>query len=204
MPNQVEPSSHVKPPGFRASASLLARFSVFDLGLTALGYVWVGLLYQHWKPHGAAYRRPGIQMLTAFLLGVGVIAWLMMRAIQRKDFLVMFYGALLACWSLANISADMHKSGLPRSWVIISASAAFASALFAFWNLVLVLRSADELQRKINYQALAFAYSGTLIITLGYSLLEGIVLPHLGHLWVCGLMVVLWSVGLILSSRRYQ
>lgn len=143
-------------------------------------------------------------MLTAFLLGVGVIGWLMVRAIHRRDFLVMFYGALFACWSLANISADMHKSGVPRSWVLISASAAFASAVFAFWSLILVLRSADELQRKINYQALAFAYSGTLIITLGYSLLEGIALPRLGHLWVCGLMVVLWSVGLILSSRRYQ
>jgi hypothetical protein len=170
----------------------------------ALGYVCVGLLYQHWKPHGAAYRVPGIPMLTAFLLGVGVIGWLMVRTIHRRDFLVMFYGALLACWTLANVSDDMRKSGLPRSWVIISASAAFASAVLAFWNLVRVLRSADELQRRINYQALAFAYSGTLIITLGYSLLEGIALPHLGHLWVCGLMVVLWSVGLILSSRRYQ
>jgi hypothetical protein len=204
MLNRVKTSSHVKPPGFRASSSPLARFSVLDVGLMALGYVWVGLLYQHWKPHAAAYRVPGIQMLMAFLVGVGVIAWLMLRAIQRKDLLVMFYGALLACWTLANVSEDMHKSGLPRSWVIISASAAFASAVLAFWNLVLVLRSADELQRKINYQALAFAYSGTLIITLGYSLLEGIALPQLGHLWVCGLMVVLWSVGLILSSWRYQ
>ncbi len=203
MPNQAENPSHVKSL-FHASASPLARFSVLDLGLMALGYVWVGLLYQHWKVHDAVYRLPGIEILTAFLLGVAVIAWLMLRAIRRKDFLVMFYGALLACWTLAKVSEDMHKSGLPRSWVIISASASFVSALFAFWNLVLVLRSADELQRKINYQALAFAYSGTLIITLGYSLLEGIALPRLGHLWVCGLMLVLWSVGLILSSRRYQ
>ncbi len=203
MPSQAETPRQAKPP-FPASASPLMRFSILGLGLMALGYVWVGLLYQHWRPHGAAYRLPGIRMSTAFLLGVGAIAWLMLRAIRRKDFLVMFYGALLACWSLANISADMHKSGLPRSWVIISASVAFASAVFAFCSLILVLRSADELQRKINYQALAFAYSGTLIITLGYSLLEGIALPRLGHLWVCGLMVVLWSVGLILSSRRYQ
>jgi hypothetical protein len=170
----------------------------------ALGYVWVGLLYQHWRVHGTVYRLPGIEMLTAFLLGFAVIAWLMLRAIRRKDLLVMFYGALLACWTLANVSGDIHKIGLPRSWVIISASAAFASALVAFRNLALVLRSADELQRRINYQALAFAYSGTLIVTLGYSLLEGIALPELGHLWVCGLMVVLWSVGLILSSWRYQ
>ncbi len=204
MPDQLETCSHLKSSGFGASSSPLARFSVLDLGLMALGYVCIGLLYQHWKSLGAPPHAPVIQMLTAFLLGVGVIGWLMMRAIRRKDFLLMFYAGLLACWTLANVSDDMHKSGLPRSWVIISASAAFVSAVFAFWNLVLVLRSADELQRKINYQALAFAYSGTLIITLGYSLLEGIALPHLGHLWVCALMVVLWSVGLILSSRRYQ
>jgi hypothetical protein len=79
----------------------------------------------------------------------------------------MFYAGLLVCWTLANISEDMHKSAAPISWVILSASVAFASAVFGLWNLVRVLRSADELPRRINYQALAFVYSGTLILMLG-------------------------------------
>jgi hypothetical protein len=56
----------------------------------ALGYVCVGVLYQHWKSLGAPPHVRVIQMLIAFLLGVGVIAWLMVRAIHRKDCLVMF------------------------------------------------------------------------------------------------------------------
>jgi hypothetical protein len=68
----------------------------------------------------------------------------------------------------------------------------------------IAIMDADELRRRINHQALAFAYVGTLVVCLVYGFLQQTGLRCVSWLGVCGLLVALWSLGLILFSRRYQ
>jgi O-antigen/teichoic acid export membrane protein len=66
------------------------------------------------------------------------------------------------------------------------------------------LRRMDELQRRIQFEALAFAFAGTALLTFGYGFVENVGLPHLSWFWVWPIMAVLWIVGTGLAARRYD
>ena len=82
--------------------------------------------------------------------------------------------------------------------------AAIEGATVAVWAIMQVLRVVYELQRRINYQALSYAFVGTLIVTLLGAILEGFGLPRLPWILVTAVMVVLWGAGLLFFARRYQ
>ena len=98
-------------------------------------------------------------------------------------------------------------------WLINTAPGApwrFAIALLpmipAIGVLVAVLRQLrrmDELQRQIQFEALAFAFAGTALITFGYGFVENVGLPHLNWFWVWPIMAILWAIGSALAARRY-
>jgi len=66
------------------------------------------------------------------------------------------------------------------------------------------LNAIDELQQKIQLNAIGFAASLTGLITLTIGFLENAGLPRLSWTFVFPLMVALWSVGMILFTRRYS
>jgi hypothetical protein len=88
-----------------------------------------------------------------------------------------------------------------REWLI---ALAIALAVCAVWSLLRFLRATDEFEKQVNYRALRFAFIGTLIFLLAEAFLEGFGLPRVPQYGNAGLAVVLWSLGLIFSSRRYQ
>lgn len=110
--------------------------------------------------------------------------------------LLTFYLAALGCALMSSLAAHFHLAAL---WL-----AAAVSALCSFWALIRVFRTADELQRRINYQALAFAHVFTLVVSLACGGLQEIGFRCLSWFVVSGVLVSLWSLGLILFSRRYQ
>lgn len=65
------------------------------------------------------------------------------------------------------------------------------------------LRRMDELQRQIQFEALAFAFAGTALITFGYGFVENVGLPHLSWFFVWPIMAVLWVIGSAIAARRY-
>jgi len=121
----------------------------------------------------------------------------------RRNALMVFYAAGVMCGATAAVAHIMLRHGAHGAGIGLVTVAGLA-ALTAIGGLIRVLRTADELQRRINHQALAFAYVGTLIVCLAYGFLEQSGLPCLSGLGVCALLVALWSLGLVLSSRRYQ
>ena len=121
----------------------------------------------------------------------------------RHRALMLSYAGAVMCGAAATVAQMMLRHGADRVGIGLFALAALA-ALIAIAGLIRVLQTADELQRRINHQALAFAYVGTLIVCLVCGLLQQFGLPCLSGLGVCALLVALWSLGLILSSRRYQ
>jgi hypothetical protein len=66
------------------------------------------------------------------------------------------------------------------------------------------LRQADELQQRIQLEALGFAFVGTAVITFGYGFLEVIGFPSPGAFAVWPLMGALWLAGLGLARWRYR
>ena len=70
-------------------------------------------------------------------------------------------------------------------------------ALVPYYNRLL-----DELQQRIQLEALAFAFLGALVIAFGYGLLELAGLPGIAWKWAWVLMVALWLIGDWLARRR--
>jgi peptidoglycan/LPS O-acetylase OafA/YrhL len=66
------------------------------------------------------------------------------------------------------------------------------------------LRQDDELQRKIQFEALAFAFAGTALTTFGYGFLENVGFPKLPTFGIWPIMAVLWIAGLLIVRRRYR
>jgi hypothetical protein len=95
----------------------------------------------------------------------------------------------------------------------VNASQAAQVALFALgtvlaaggiWSFLRFLKVADTHQRLINHEATSFAFVGSLLLTLAVGIVQRFGFLSRASLLVPVFMIVLWSIGLILSSWRYQ
>jgi hypothetical protein len=66
------------------------------------------------------------------------------------------------------------------------------------------LRDSDELQQKIQFNAIIFSAVTTAFITFGYGFLEGIDFPKFPTIWVLPMMFGLWGIGVGYFSGKYQ
>lgn len=91
---------------------------------------------------------------------------------------------------------------------IFVAAVAPTVAFFAFvWVVQRAVRRADELQRLVQLDALAFAFSTTICVLMGLGLLDiahggRLVFPPLADWWV--LLPMLYAVCLVVAQRRYR
>lgn len=75
------------------------------------------------------------------------------------------------------------------------------------WVGILIVRftrSLDELQRKIQFEAVVFSAVLTGLFTGAYGFMEGVGYPKLDTVWILPMLMVLWVVGQVLGRRRYQ
>jgi len=77
-------------------------------------------------------------------------------------------------------------------------------AIFICCVIVRSIAELDEMQRKVQFEALALAFAGTALITFGYGFLEGAGLPKLSMFAVWPLMASLWVGGVIFGNVRYR
>ncbi len=75
---------------------------------------------------------------------------------------------------------------------------------FAIRSAIRFFRGLDELQRRIQFEAIAFSFLGTCLISLNWGVLQRAGLPHADVIWVALLMLALYSVGILIGCRRYQ
>ncbi len=66
------------------------------------------------------------------------------------------------------------------------------------------LQRMDELQKRIQLEALAFGFTASALLTFGYGFLQGVGLPQVNWCFVWPVMAVCWIVGQMLASRRYR
>ena len=62
----------------------------------------------------------------------------------------------------------------------------------------------DELQKRIQLDALAFSFVTTGLLTFSYGLLENAGLPQIPFTAVFPLMIALWGLGSVIASWRYR
>jgi len=66
------------------------------------------------------------------------------------------------------------------------------------------IRHLDEMQRKLQFEAIALAFVGTALITFGYGFLEDEGFPKLTMFVVWPLMATLWVIGVMLGRLRFR
>lgn len=89
-------------------------------------------------------------------------------------------------------------------WRIPLALLPLPAILFGVWTFLQFLASVDELQRRVQLQAIGFSLGLTGVITFTLGLLESAGFPTLGIIWVFPMMIALWGVGQAIAMRRYQ
>lgn len=78
-------------------------------------------------------------------------------------------------------------------------------AAYVIWSVFQHITQMDELQRRIQTEALALSAAGTALLGLTYTFLEGDAgFPHLGAWWAWVSVGMIWAVARIVLRRRYQ
>jgi len=117
----------------------------------------------------------------------------------RRNTLNVFYVFVVAAIAVFSFAVRPNQAG-QKALIALGIVAAGG----AVWSFFRFLRTADDLQKDINYQATSFAFVGSLLLTLIVGLLQRFGFLSGASLLVPALMIALWSIGLIFSSWRYQ
>ena len=104
---------------------------------------------------------------------------------------------------IASISV-LTKFELPKVAQIVVALIPVIPTVFVVIAVIRALRDSDELQQRIQLQAVTFSAIVTGLITFSYGFLENIGFPHFPTLFVFPLLIMLWGIGAGIFSRKYQ
>ena len=105
---------------------------------------------------------------------------------------------------LVFITVYLIKHGMAAPWTYVVATLPVFPALMVPVAINRFFRSMDELQRRIQLEGLAFAFTLTAILTLSYGFLQNAGLPDISWIWIWPLMGFLWAIGLGIARRRYR
>lgn len=123
---------------------------------------------------------------------------------STKNYLIEF-GSSMAVYSVAvlgSITALQRYPEMPFRTLI--AVAPVIPILFALRAFLRHLNNIDEMQQRIQMNAIAFAAGATGILTFTYGFLENVGYPTLSWTWVFPLMIALWGIATAVASRRYS
>jgi hypothetical protein len=114
--------------------------------------------------------------------------------------------AWMLAGSLAYVGATLalKRQAVPRALAWALAGLAWLLAILAVRSYLLFLRQADELLRRIELEALALGFGAGAVFSLLYPLLERLGAPELGGYATPLVMMLSWSAGAWLGTRRYS
>jgi len=118
---------------------------------------------------------------------------------HRKSRLRLFY--LFVFLAIGTFTLAL-RAKQPVQGILIGFGVVFAGG--GIWSFARFLKVADTHQRLINHEATSFAFVASLLLTLVVGLLQRFGFLSRVSLLIPALMIALWSIGLILSSWRYQ
>lgn len=92
----------------------------------------------------------------------------------------------------------------PQAARIVIALTPVVPTVFVIIAIMRSLRESDELQQKIQLNAIAFSCIVTGLVTFSYGFLEGIGFPQFPTILVFPMMTMIWGLSVGYFSRRYQ
>jgi hypothetical protein len=118
---------------------------------------------------------------------------------------VLEFGGAMALYAIVIVvSVALLKAQPHAAWRVPVALAPVVPAALGVAAFVRLLGRMDDLQRRIQLEALGLAFGATSILTFAYGFLEGVGFPHLSWIWIFPFMVALWGLGLAVASWRYR
>lgn len=89
-------------------------------------------------------------------------------------------------------------------WVPLVALVPMIPVFFGLGVFLRFLNRLDELQRRIQLNALAIAAGGTGLTTMTYGFLESLAgFPSISWIWVWPILCIFWVVGGFMARRSY-
>ncbi len=115
-------------------------------------------------------------------------------------------GGALALYALLLVGANaveraIHPVGVVK---LVINLVPMIGALVVAWAILRQLWRMDEMQRRIQFDAIAISFLGTALITFGWGFAEGAGLPNLRAFAVWPIMGTLWGLGTVFAQRRYR
>lgn len=94
---------------------------------------------------------------------------------------------------------------LPEQVRLAMALAPVIPALLALREFVIFLRAADEVQARIQSEAILIAAGVVAFSSFAWGFVEGwMEVPNLSFIWILPAMVAVWGLALPFVSRRYR
>jgi len=118
-------------------------------------------------------------------------------------YVIEFGGAMLAYVVLLPLSIFAYRAVDQDALRAMVAVVPVVPTLLGLAAIMRAVRRMDELERRIHFEAVAFAFAATALLTFTYGLLENVDFPRISLTWILPLMVALWGLGQALARRRY-
>jgi MFS family permease len=161
--------------------------------------LWAGLVLV--LRYGNRYLDADRELYASLLAGALVLVlagWMVQRLVRRRD-----YPWLMFVAAVAIPLYEPQAKPDTLFWRLFSALYGLALVLVAVYAFVRMVRRTDELERRVNHEALSFAFAASLVIVMAWSLLQD-VLPPMRGLWVASAMIAAWLVGWNAAVRKYR
>lgn len=123
---------------------------------------------------------------------------------NQKRYMREFMPAMMVYAVMVIVTVWLLKHQIYPTLRVLFAVIPVIPALFAMWAAIRYFRGLDELQRRIQFEGLAFSFLATCVIALTWGLLQNAGLPHADVIWVAPGLVFLWGVGACIAKQRYQ
>ncbi|QAY76057.1 hypothetical protein [Sphingosinicella sp. BN140058] len=119
---------------------------------------------------------------------------------------VLELGGALVLYAVLLVAANaIERAVQPAATLkLVINLAPMLGAFAAAWAILRGLWRMDEMQRRIQFDAIAISFLGTALVTFGWGFAEGAGLPHLRAFAVWPIMATLWGLGMVVAQRRYR
>ncbi len=118
---------------------------------------------------------------------------------------VIEFGASKLVYAIGLIASIWLIQQNPQApWRYAVALANIVPTMFAVLAFVRFPRRMDELQRRIQLEALGLSFAATGILTFVYGFLQNVGFPPISWIWIFPMMIALWGSGSAIASARYR
>lgn len=183
----------------------LSREAIQELSLVYASAIALRVAAKAWsrlETSGQLTPTRNLLFAAGGVLLISLATFFFRRMIRRRDYWPVFLAGALAFAAFFRFDKGPTAAGtvLEKPLVLLP----ILPAALATWAFLSMIREADELERRINYQALSFGFAVTFAASLAYSLFEDLGLPRISSFWWWLVLAVSWGVGLTIYSRKYR